>query len=525
MRYNEPVRASRAVSGAVLALMLLGAGVPRAHASREQMWAWVLRAAGQAAEGQLTAAVASLARARAAHAAPEIDALVGLIALAGGEAQLARRQLAAAIRKGSTEPLVFYWAGRAAFASGDRTAALKRLEEGLAIAGDEPALRMAHALVLLATGNKASAAASLRAVAARQPNLLAPSLYPTPKAGVVDLLGAVLRDFPGKAQLQRTQGHLLWKAGRILPACRHFQSVLDSFSAADPDALAMMARCKMALGDTSKALELVGRALERAPGSAQALAVRGEILLEQGKAERAVKDLRKAADSLPKDSRLLTRLAEACTAAEQPGCAQTFFRYAFRRDRNNAAACFGLALHHQQAKETEQALSAFGRATTLDPGNPRYYRAAASFAHLVGQRQKARRWLAEARHAQAVARRFKRAVARTTQTCRNARLLEQQLQTAPACSAACRKTLVRLPRAPRAFAELHLAAKRKQGQSAAESLLPSLRPRDLLIGDPVEFQKKERTAGGQAYVLRTFFPCVPPWRFHEGVATKEQQKQ
>jgi tetratricopeptide (TPR) repeat protein len=530
VRYNEPVRASRAIprtTSVVLALVLLGAGAPTASASRQQMWAWVLRAAGQASEGQLTAAVASLARARAAHAAPEIDALVGLMALAGGETQPARRQLAAAIRKGTTEPLVFYWAGRAAFAAGDRAAALKRLEEGLAIAGDAPALRMAHALVLLASGNRAAAATSLAAVAAHQPNLLAPSLYPTPKEGVVDLLGAVLRDFPSKAQLRRTQGHLLWKAGRILPACRHFQVVLDKLSAADPDALAMMARCKMALGDKTAALELAGRALERAPSSAQALAVRGEILLEQGQAERAVKDLRKAADALPKDSQLLTRLAQACTAAEQPRCAQTFFKHAFRRDRNNAAACFGMALHHQQAKENDQALAAFGRAMALDPGNPRYYRAAASFAHLVGERKKARRWLAEARHAQAVARRFKRTVHRTTQICIRARLLEEQLQTAtaPACPATCRRALGRLPRTARTFAELHLVARRQAAIARAESLLPSLRPAQLLNRDPLELHKKERTVGGQAYVLRTFLPCVPPWRFPAPAASNNTQKQ
>jgi tetratricopeptide (TPR) repeat protein len=479
------------------------------------MWPRAVQAVGQMVEGELTAAVGSLTLAKRAVPAAELDALVGLVALQGGSEKQAVEQLSSAIRRGSTEPLVFYWAARAELQRGQLARALKRLQAALSIAPRQPAFHMAHAMVLSRLGRTVDGVASLAAAAREQPNLLDPSLYPSPVEGAVDLLDVILRGFPSRTQVLRTQGHLLWRAGRVTAACRRFRAVLDS-RAGDADALQMAARCEVALGRTAEGLRLVQRALESAPGSAQALATRGEILLEQGKAKEAVKDLRKAADRLPTDGRLLARLAQACSDSEQPRCARRFFAFALRRQPRNGAAAFGLALHLQLDKDAEKAAEkAFRRAISLAPDNPRYRRAAASFAQRVGKKRLARRWLADARHLDRARARFEKVRARTLRTARLALRLSKMIRGRKgACDRSCRRALSQLPPIPRHFAEAHLILGKGRGSDKRLApLLPRLRLGVLLLKDPAVYEQKARTRSGAPYVLRTMFPCVPAWRF------------
>jgi len=496
-----------------LALALPLTGERRAWAAQE-LWAHTVTAVGHMVQGQLVAAVDSLARARRVKAVPELDALVGLVALSGGEPKLAVRELESAIKKGSTEPAVFYWAGRAQLAAGSTGAALGRLHQALAIA-DEPSLHMAHALALAAAGRDTEAATALVAAAMGQPNLLDPSLYPTAEQGAVELLGRILHRFPARLQLSRTQGHLSWQARCVVAACRRFKAVLDK-RPGDPDGLQMMARCEAAMGRTARALELAKQALDKAPGLPQALAARGEILLDLGQAAKAVKDLRRAADALPRDARLLTRLAQACTDAEQPRCARTFFTYAVRRQPNMPAASFGLALHLQQERKDKEAEAAFRRALALAPGNPRYWRAAASFAHLQGKRAESRQWLAQARRAERYRRQLERARKRAAQVTNVLVGLEQALAASPACQKRqCRQLMWKLPVSARLFLELHLAARQKhtkRAEKVAQGLLPALSLRSLLLQNPLDYKVKGRTIDGRDYELRTTFPFVPPWR-------------
>ena len=499
--------------GAVVTLLLLLPCSP-APAAQGELWAHTVRAVGLMAEGKLEAAIGELARARAARAAPELDALVGLAALQGGEAKPARRQLEGAIRRGSSEPLVLYWAARAALAQGDRRAALRRLQQALAIASESreaPAIYLAYAVALHELGQPKAALSALREAARRRPNLLDPTLYPTPVEGAIGLMVRVLAAFPAKLQLLRTEGHLLWRSGRVVASCDRFRQLLSRRSG-DPDALEMMARCEAAMGRAARGLTLASRAIEKAPTSPQALATRGELLLELGQASKAVTDLKKAADALPRDARLLTRLAEACTLAEQPSCAKKFFAYALRRAPLNAAAAFGLALHLQQgahAKKPEEQARArrqteamFRKALALAPWRPRYWRAAANFAHLIGERRLAARWSREAKQAEQTQRRLKQIQQQMSRISRAASQLG-------ACKKSCSRLGAGLPTAARQFLRLG-------GSSAipdeATTLLPCLRSRVLFLEDPTTYELKARTLAGQSYTVRSTFPYVPPWR-------------
>ena len=497
-----------------LVLLLLCTAAPRpanADARRGRMWASATRGVGQLVDGNLTGAVASFGAARQARALPVLDALVGLAALQGGGAAAARRQLDAAIKRGSTEPMVLYWAGRAALKAGDRAGALARVEQALAVGGDRPVLRVAHALLLDSLGKRAAAAASLLKAAAREPNLLAPSLYPTPAQGAVDLLGIVLRGFPSREQVLRTQGHLLWRCHRPLAALGKFSALLKR-RPRDADAMQMSARCLAALGKKRRALTLAGRAVEQAPDMGHVRAARGELLLARGKPRLAMADLRRAADALPRDGRLLTLLGQACSRSEKPDDARKYFSYAIRRNGSDAEAHFGLGLLLQQAGKHKEAATLLGRALILSPGSSRYYKGAAHLASVRGERKLAVKLLAAARATAAVEKKLRRQVRRAEKAMSlQVRALDAAAE-GKACTRACRFAVSRAPTAARRFLQAHLALTSNKQPMKAVFLTPTLARMklDALLGrDPTVLMVKGKVRGGQAYELRKILPMVP----------------
>jgi len=374
---------------------------------------------------------------------------------------------------------------------------------------------MGHALVLLGLGQADRARASLVAVAARTANLADPSLYPTETEGAIELLSAALRGFPDRSALLRTQGHLLWKAGRFGAAVRRFQEILRRDSQ-DADALVMVARGLAAQGQISEALTAADGALRLAPGSAQAHAARGEILMDLGHRDAAIEELTRAADGLPRDGRLLARLGQACAERERLDCARRFFSYAVLRDGSNAEAHLGLALLHHREGERERAWLEYNRAMELSPGNSMIYQSAAQWADQEGRRSQAHQLLAEA----ALAARTERAhAARTSVAGRGAKAVRvalAELGRAPGCDGACRRALARLPEGPRHLAAAHLAlrlGRRAEAEAEVARLAARLRPRQLWGSDPAVIETRGRTARGTSYVLRTVVPIVPDERF------------
>jgi tetratricopeptide (TPR) repeat protein len=305
----------------------------------------------------------------------------------------------------------------------------------------------------------------------------------------------------------------LWRAGQVLAAKRHFEQLIAK-RPQDADALQMLARCQTALGRREEGLKLANLALRRAPGSPRALATRGEILLDSGKADLAHKDLRRAADGLPRDGRLLTRLAQACTEAEKPSCARRFFLYALRRDPKNAAAHFGIGLHYLHSKKQKRAKAAFQRAISLDPGNPSYRRVAARLAELHGDRTWSRRLLAEARHLERGARRFaNRVKAANLRTQRQIAALVALQRSQTCIDRDCQRAVARAPLPARLFLKAHLALKKNKKALAAqllETLRDRIKPRRLLLADPSLLAQKGKTLSGQWFMLRRRFPLVIP---------------
>ena len=498
----------------LLLALVLAHGVTAATAGadpRGKMWASAIKGVGQLVDGDLTGAVSSFGAARQARALPELDALVGLVALRGGRPRVALRQIASAIKKGSTEPMVFYWAARAALAARQRAEALRRVEQALAVGGDRPVLRVAHALLLDARGKRSLAAASLLKAAAREPNLLSPGLYPTPAQGAVGLLSVVLRGFPSPTQVWRTQGHLLWRCGKPLAALARFSALLKK-KTRDADAMQMSARCLAALGKPRRALTMANRAVELAPDQGHVRAARGELLLSQGKPREALFDLKRAVDALPRSGRLLTLMARACAASEKPVEAGKYFRYALRRDGRDAEALFGLAVLQQQGGDIKDAEALFTRALFLAPGSSRYYKGAAHLASVRGDRKLAVKLLAEAR---AAARNEKKLEGMVSRAKKSLALQVRALDAVAAsasCPRTCRFAVSRAPAAARRFLQAHLLLQSKK-QPVTPVFLTSVLARmkiDALLGqDPTLLQVKGTSSARRAYELNKRLPMVP----------------
>lgn len=522
-RADNPRKASGGAPVLAITLVLLGSSAlvqaapprPVSAAQRAAFWRESTAAVRSLVERRHVEAVTHAARAHAAQASPELDALVGLVALAGGKTQQAAQQLEAAIRHRSSEPLVFYWAGRAALAAGRRKLAAKRFEEAVAIGARYPALQLAYAL----TATDARAAGTALEAAARQhANVLDSALYPSPEQGAIRLLERLLRGFPRRLALLRTQANLYLQVDAVPAAYERVRQMLKQRKD-DAEALQLGARCWAALGQLSTALRWARRAVAQEPGLPTARATLGELLLAQGKARAASAELLRAANARPRDVALLLATALACGRSEQRGCADRFYGYALRRDPRLAAAHFGVAVRAQQLGRKDRARLAFQRAIDLDPAKPRYYEGAAQFASLDNRPAPARRLLAEAR----LLRRQQAPLQR-----RQARALRVFRQVAEAlrrcgCGAACRRAssppceqaAQRVYGVAGDWLRAHLALQRGRRSAARKPLLSArrrLHVNALLSRDPRVFVVSGRTLGGVRYQVRKVFPMalIPP---------------
>jgi len=484
-------------------------------------WSHVARAVGELVEGHYTSAVYTLQRARNLRDQAELDVLVGLAALAGGEPKAASWQLARASKRGSSEPWVYYWAARAALIRGHLDAAARYITQAVAVGGDRPMLRIAQALVTHRLGKHLEAHQALLEVVARQPNLLDPSLYPTPQAGSVALLQSAMRRFPDRLLLWRTQGHLYWHLGQVLAARRMFERVLKLRNK-DGDALQALARCSAAMGAAEHARQLAREALAAAPNLADAHATYGELLLQQGQPEKAIKQLQRGADAHDRDARMLVLLARACSEARRYDCAARYYRFAARRDPQSGAAQLGLALTLQQQGHDDKSAVVFERALATAPGDPRVYQGAAHLARLSGNRQRATALLRELPAAEAFQRRLRRLRARSQ---RQAAAMHQALQQCDcagthgcrAKSIACSEALHTLSTFARDVFKTHL--KINNAPHAARSSIVSqdwtahvlelLQRKRVLLSNPALTIVRGRTRAGRRYQVQRVLPLVP----------------
>ncbi|MBW2735208.1 MAG: tetratricopeptide repeat protein [Deltaproteobacteria bacterium] len=471
-------------------------GAPTAH-----LVPTTLKAVRALAAGKHAAAISLLSRLE--KRGPEIDALVGLIALDVRKPKQAQAKLERAITRGSTRPLILYWAARAALGAGHPRQALRRAEQAAAAAPSDPIIQMGYVLLAKRSGRTAAARRALLEVAQQRGNLRDPRLYPTPAEGVVSLVRLILPRTSHQAHLHRGLAHALWQLGARLAACDLF-SELRQKRAHDGDALQMLARCALEKGRPHRALELARAATKASPLLASARATLGSLLLRGGKASKAIPELRRAANARPKDAALLLQLAQACDEAQQKGCARRFYRFALRQQPKLPTALLGLGLLAQGEGKHTIARDLVHRAVQLAPHEPAALEAEAHLTKLAGEATRAQRM---ARRAMRVRRARMQLEKRLLQLQQPLLTLETALRlcTSVVITPACRVALKTVDPTAQRFLRAHLALRSGQRAAAATLLsgLPSkLRVKKLLREDCKLFLRKLTLGGGPRVEVR-----------------------
>ncbi|MFH1132233.1 MAG: tetratricopeptide repeat protein [Pseudomonadota bacterium] len=233
-----------------------------------------------------------------------------------------------------------------------------------------------------------------------------------------------------------------------------------SIQSEDTDALQMSAQCLFQLGLHTQAMKMVERAIGTTPSFGPAHATRGELLLKQGNATKAIHDLQLAADLLPNDAVLLARLAIACAKTQDFDCASRFFGYAIHQNPHIGETHFGLAMIQLRNGDKRTAHKSFAHAIELNPTNPTYYEGAANLARLEGSKEKARSLLGEARRARSFERSLQKltSLVDTTQMMVALQTCDCNQQTGcKNLDPACFKAVHDLPQVPQDFFRASLA--------------------------------------------------------------------
>jgi len=167
-----------------------------------------------------------------------------------------------------------------------------------------------------------------------------------------------------EARFQRIKAKL---AGFIYEPTRTFQLYPD----ADTSLAAHYARAyawhKEAF--TDKATEEVDALLARAPNDPYFLEVKGQILLESGKVQDAVKPLRQALARLPGEPLIATLLGHALISMEDPAAdkeAMEILRRAVREDNENPFAWYQLGIAYDRSGDQPRAALAMAEQASLN---------------------------------------------------------------------------------------------------------------------------------------------------------------
>ena len=127
--------------------------------------------------------------------------------------------------------------------------------------------------------------------------------------GVVIVLGVMLRRFPHKEQLGRTQAHLLWRAGRTLAAHRMF-SKLSRAMPADVGLKQMLAQAQATVGFGEEAMVTAEEAVALAPGRAHILDTLATAYWANGYRDQALAVGRRALALAPVDHEMYRQRLE-----------------------------------------------------------------------------------------------------------------------------------------------------------------------------------------------------------------------
>lgn len=193
---------------------------------------------------------------------------------------------------------------------------------------------------------------------------------------------AVIDAHPRSAPLRRRLADLYDDEGRGADA----QRTLVELIAIDPDAPSALAarnhlaKRALAAGDGAAALAMLGETLHVNPRDADALLLRGRILLARGLAAEALQDLRAAQHDRPAAPELAGLLAQAYRANNDRALARDVLADAVRFKPDDASLRLLLAADMADSGEAADADNELDAAIRAAPRDPRAYDAKARLA-------------------------------------------------------------------------------------------------------------------------------------------------
>ena len=155
---------------------------------------------------------------------------------------------------------------------------------------------------------------------------------------------------------------------------------LDKESPSSLDARNQLAAAALAINHVAEARGLLEEVLKRSPRNAEALVMRGRLLLADGKATEAVIDLRAAAKDKPGSPEVAGLLAQAHRAAGEPQLTREVLADAVKFKPDDASLRLLLAADMTDSKEYPAANAELDEAIRLEPRNLRAYEAKAQVA-------------------------------------------------------------------------------------------------------------------------------------------------
>lgn len=357
-------------------------------------------------DGEAALAEANAATERFPDSASLLN-LRGRLQFAAGDSSGARSSFQRAIDAEPEDMAAYLFLANLDLSAGDTDAAAARYREALKIQPDNAIVAASLGQIEARRGNRDEAIALLERAVEAAPRFAIPRMeLASVRLAAGDLDGATadaeeaVRIAPDNAQAHNLLGAVEQQAGNTAEAIRHFKRA-TSFKPVQPVFVVNLARAQMLAGDADDALDTlqgafddgirvpvvvsplasmlvqqgrlseglaVAEKVESGPQSAAtANVIRGDLYVQAGRAESAVKAYASALDDVD-DWRIATRLAMAKAAAGQPDPAAALEDYV-QRNGDDQNAWFTLAQVYQQFGDINRAIAEYESLIRTFPNN------------------------------------------------------------------------------------------------------------------------------------------------------------
>ena len=188
----------------------------------------------------------------------------------------------------------------------------------------------------------------------------------------VDLLDALLEEFPDSARLHSTAGIVLAAAGEFEDACDELEEAHD-LDPGDASTLANLAMVYEELREYDRAAKLYARAAEKGGDLQWILPRQAAVYTEMNLTTRACKTLRRYLSIVPDDAEQWIALAILCSDDGDFHAAGDCYRHAERLDGDSATLRLNWGVTAVRAHDTDEAERQRAHLAALEPDAARTF--------------------------------------------------------------------------------------------------------------------------------------------------------